>query len=101
MRQQFLGFAAAVPTALTGAPWWGVAVCVVLVAIAGQLRGLLRDHSARRLDACLMKTVNELVDPQERTRALIDYRRAGPAGPLDPAEADQEPEGSGVARTNE
>ncbi|KWT62499.1 hypothetical protein ADL21_07725 [Streptomyces albus subsp. albus] len=96
MRQQLLSFAAAVPTALTGAPWWAVMTCAVLIPVAGQLRGLLRDRAARRLDARLMETVSELADPQERTRALIDYRRAGQADPPGPAEDNQRPQEPGT-----
>ncbi|MFE7673643.1 hypothetical protein ACFU5N_15680 [Streptomyces albidoflavus] len=86
MRQQLLSLAAAVPPALTGAPWWAVVVSAVLVLVAGELRGLLRDWGARRLDARLMETVSKLADPREEARALIDYRRAATADPATPTE---------------
>ncbi|WP_330242382.1 hypothetical protein [Streptomyces sp. NBC_00525] len=94
MRQQLLGAAAALPTALTGAPWWAIAACVVLGALVGQLRGLLRDRASRKLDAFFMATISELADAQEKARVLIDYRRAGAPEPAEPGTGDGRPEDS-------
>lgn len=95
MRQQLLSLAAAVPAALTGAPWWAVVASAVLVLVAGQLQGLLRDWGARRLDTRLMETVSKLADPREEARALTDYRRAATAAPASPTEGDQTADGGG------
>ncbi|MGP8304534.1 hypothetical protein ACTPOK_43000 [Streptomyces inhibens] len=97
MRQQLLRTAAALPTALAGAPWWAIVVCVLLGPMMGQLRGLLRDRALRKLDAFLMKAVDELADPQDKTRVLIDYRRAGGAGPADSTVDGRHPEDPGPA----
>ncbi|MFB7753804.1 hypothetical protein ACFC18_30030 [Streptomyces sp. NPDC056121] len=77
MLQQFLVAVAAVPTALAGAPWWAIAACLVFGPLVGQLPEVLRDRASRKLDVFFMATISELTDPQEKTRVLIDYRRAG------------------------
>ncbi|MEU2955914.1 hypothetical protein [Streptomyces xanthochromogenes] len=71
----------ALPTAVAGAPWWAVLACGVFISVAEHLQGLLRDRTQRRLDVFLMAKVDELQDPQDRTRALIAYRQAGAAMP--------------------
>ncbi|MDH6703014.1 hypothetical protein ABZ682_40900 [Streptomyces griseoviridis] len=67
--------AGALSPALLDLPWWAITLCA-LVLLAEPVRRALRDRAQRRLDAFMMKKVDELPDPERKVQALIDYRRA-------------------------
>ncbi|MFJ4624664.1 hypothetical protein [Streptomyces sp. NPDC088812] len=83
--------AAALSPAQFVLPWWAITLCA-LVLLAEPVRRALRDRAHRRLDAFMMKKVDELPDPERKVQALIDYRRADAGqdpGDLSAAPTDQ------------
>lgn len=70
---------------LAGAPWWAVLLGAALIALVppviAQARAWFRDRAEREFQTAFIKFVNELPDPEQKTRAMIDYRRAEPQAP--------------------
>lgn len=87
--------AVALPALGADMPWWLSASCaaVLLTTVAGHVRALLRERAERRYDTNFMAEARTVEDPVQRTRLLLEYRRAkaaaGQSGP--PQDAPREP----------
>lgn len=79
--------AVALPALGADMPWWLSASCaaVLLTTVAGHVRALLRERAERRYDTNFMAEARTVEDPVQRTRLLLEYRRAkaaaGQSGP--------------------
>ncbi|MFD8614380.1 hypothetical protein [Streptomyces sp. NPDC059631] len=89
---------------LVGAPWWaasaGVALTVLVPPVVAQARAWHRDRAEREFQDAFVQFVKELPDPQQRVRAMIDYRRAEPQSSLGGAEATGQAPSPGSAQNS-
>lgn len=78
---------------LAGAPWWaallGSAVIALVPPVIAQLRAWSRDRTDREFQRAFIQFVNQLPEPEQKTQAMIDYRRAEPQ----PSTGNAEPTG--------
>jgi hypothetical protein len=101
---------AAVASALGGAPWWAVGVILLVGNLAVPMTGLVLEHVRRRkgdaIDEEFTLTLGEIVDPERRIQAIINYRQAtgaasAPQPPPEPPPGSlPPPEPSGGAESN-
>lgn len=70
---------AGVSALLTGAPWWavllGTASIFLVPPVISQARAWSRDRAEREFQKAFIQFVNQLPDPEQKTRAMIDYKR--------------------------